>query len=233
MLVVTSLSTNELKKYIRNQLDHFFPDNYHFEGIDVDIALKLGLERTEFCFRHITLSPYTLSDGQANFNHLHSDQYGQFLFFLSNSLWKISQNKILCDKLIFLNKVLNGMFFSYKGGLPDIFLFGHAVGTIIGNASYSDFLVVFQNVTINTDQLQDGSPAPVLGKGLFLGAGAKIIGNKPIGDCVSIGVDALVYNQEIPANCVVIREPSGNISIKERKSPLCMAQSYFNVPIIT
>lgn len=107
----------------------------------------------------------------------------------------------------------------------------HPVGTIIGNAVYSDFLVIFQNVTINTDQKEDGSPAPELGKGLFLGAGAKIIGNKPVGDCVSIGVDAVVYNREIPDNSVVIKNEQGVVEVKERKKPNCMAQNYFNVDI--
>lgn len=229
--MITSLKSEALKQYIANQLAFYFPDGYRFEGEDVDAAIRLALERTEYCFKHITLPAYTYN-GQCYFSHLHSDQYSQFLYFLSNSLWKISQNKLLCDKIIFLNKVLNGMFYSYKGGLPDIFLFGHAVGTIIGNAKYSDFLVVFQNVTINTNYNEEGDAAPSIGKGVFLGAGAKIIGNKPVGNRVSIGVDALVYQTEISDDSVVVREPTGEICIKKRSKPHCMAQNYFNVPIV-
>ncbi|RJE85649.1 serine acetyltransferase [Paenibacillus sp. 1011MAR3C5] len=228
--MITSLTTTELKSYISSQLNLFFPDKYKFEGHDVDSAMGLALERTEYCFKHITLRGFT-QDGQAYFSHLHSDQYSQFLFFLSNSLWKISENRPLCDKLIFLNKALNGLFYSYKSGLPDIFLFGHPVGSIIGNAVYSDFLVIFQNVTINTDEDENGNPAPRLGKGLFLGAGAKIIGNKPIGDRVSIGVDALVHNTAIESDSVVIKDSTGNVIISKRKKDQCMAQRYFSVEI--
>lgn len=230
--MILSLERNDLKSYVGRQVSNFFPDHYLFEGKDIDVAFDEAIERLEFCFKYITFPAYC-NNGQTYFSHLHSDQYSQFLYFLSNSLWKQSENKPICDKLISLNKVLNGMFYSYKCALPDIFLFGHPVGTIIGNAVYSDFLVVFQNVTINTAENASGSPAPVLGKGLFLAAGAKIIGNKSVGDRVSIGVDAVVYNQEIADDQVVTRNRHGEIIITPRKKPLCMAQSYFNVDIST
>lgn len=228
--MILSLSQCELKDYVAKQLDVYFPDQYRFRGSDIDRAFALALERTEYCFKHITLAPYTNNE-EIYFSHLHSDQYSQFLYFLSNSLWNLSQNKGICDKLIFLNKQLNGMFYSYKCALPNIFLFGHPIGTIIGNAQYSDFLVVFQNVTINTEYDERGNVAPRIGKGVFLGAGAKIIGNKPIGDRVSIGVDALVYNREIPKDSVVIKNEKGEISVNRRKKDKCMAQRYFNVEI--
>lgn len=116
-----SLTRNELLKYISIQLDNYFPDGYKLEGKDVESALNLGLERLKYCFKYITFPAYCDQKGKTFFSHLHSDQYSQFLYYFSNSLWQISENKPLCDKLIFLNKVLNGMFFSYKGKLPDVF----------------------------------------------------------------------------------------------------------------
>ncbi len=50
---------------------------------------------------------------------------------------------------------------TYKCKLPKIFVFYHAVGSVIGNADYSDYLVVFQNVTINTALDQNGETAPL------------------------------------------------------------------------
>lgn len=228
-----SLNRRELLEYIGCQLENYFPDKYKLQGADVESALDLGLERLENCFKYITFPAYCNQKGQTFFSHLHSDQYSQFLYYFSNSLWNISENKPICDKLIFLNKILNGMFYSYKGNLPDVFFLAHPVGTILGNASYENFLVVFQNVTVNTDANELGESAPKLGKGLFLGAGAKIIGNKTIGDCVSIGVDALVYNQEIPDNKVVTRNANGQVIVSERKKENCMAQNYFNIDVKT
>jgi serine O-acetyltransferase len=71
----------------------------------------------------------------------------------------------------------------------------------------------------------------VLGRGRVLSAGAKIIGNRPVGDRVSIGVDSLVYQSRISSDSVVRRDHRGVIDILPSKKPLCMAQNYFNVPV--
>lgn len=226
-----SMQSSELKIYVSDQLGHFFPDQYKMRGQDIDSAFALALDRLENCFKYISFPAYSNNKGETYFSHLHSDQYAQFLYFFSNSLWQLSENKPICDKLIFLNRVLNNMFISYKCGLPDIFFLGHPIGSIIGNAVYSDFLVVFQNVTINTSTNDLGEQAPILGKGLFLGAGAKIIGNKSVGDRVSIGVDAVVYNQKIDDDRVVTKNSNGIVEINLRNKPQCMAQNYFNVEI--
>lgn len=226
-----SLSRSELKEYIKLQLDHFFPDRYQFVGNDIDRALELALERTEKCFSYINIPAYSTKDGNVFFSHLHTDQYAVFLYYLSNSLWKISENKPICDKLIFLNKALSGCYYSYKGELPDIFLLTHPTGTVIGNAVYSDFLVVSQNVTINTGIDSKGNAAPKLGKGLYLAAGAKIIGTESIGKRVSVGVDTVIYNQVIGDDKVAIKLPSGEVQIRERLKKNCKAQQYFNVTI--
>lgn len=225
-----SLPKNELKNYIKKQLSNIFPDKYEMRGNDIDKAFELSLERLENCYKYITFPAYCNGE-QTFFSHLHGDQYAQFLYYFSNSLWKLSENRPICDKLIYLNRVLNNFFFSYKGCLPDIFFFGHPVGSIIGNAVYSDFLVISQGVTINTNTDADGNPAPLLGKGLYLGAGAKIIGNQPIGDRVSIGVDTVIYNQAIPNDKVAITNADGNVIIRDREKPECAAQYYFRIPI--
>lgn len=225
------LPKDELKSYMKAQLDTFFPDGHSMKGKDIDIAFDLGLERLENCFKYLTFPAYCDDKGQTYFSHLHADQYAQFLYYFSNSLWSVSNNKPICDKLMYLNRTLNNFFFSYKGKLPDIFFLGHPIGTILGNAVYDDFLVVFQNVTVNTAEDNEGNPAPILGKGLFLGAGAKIIGNKKVGDRVSISVDTVVYNQKIPDDKVVITDADGKTLITDRKKPTCMAQNYFRVPI--
>lgn len=224
-----SLGKRELKEYLASQLDSFFPDKYKCRGLDIDSSINIALDRLENCFKHITLRGYRDDKGNPTFYHMHSDQYSQFLYFFSNSLWNDYENKAICDKVISLNKILNGMFYSYKCKLPDIFLFGHPVGSIIGNAEYSDYLVIFQNVTINTSVDDKGNTAPKLGKGLFLGAGAKIIGNQEIGDRVSLGVDSLVMNQRIEDDSIILRDViSGKQIIRQRKTSECMAQKFFD-----
>ena len=85
-----------------------------------------------------------------------------------------------------------------------------------GFSTFSFVVWVF-GVTINTSSNNDGSPAPQIGKGAFFATGAKVIGNKKIGDRVSFSVDTMVYNMEIPDDSVVIRDNNGKIQINRRK----------------
>lgn len=200
-----SLSKVDLKSYVKAQCESYFPDKYSFSGSDVDKAINLSLQRLEYCFSHIAVRNYHDKNGNTNFYHLHSDQYSQWLYYLANSLWQISENRPLCDKLILLNRVLHNCWFSYKNHLPDIFILVHPIGTILGNAMYSDYLVVLQNVTINTMLNSDRTFALHCGKGLFCGANAKIIGKENIGDRVSLGIDSCVYKRHIPSDMLVQR----------------------------
>lgn len=224
--MIISMDSNDLKEYVLKSIDTFFPDGAGVYGDDVDEAFCLALERTENCFSHIILPGYNDENGNVLFSHLHTDQYATFLYFFMNSLYKISQNKSLCSKIMYLNRILHGFFVSYKCSLLDIFALQHPVGTVIGNADYNDFLVILQNVTINTGEDANGKLSPKLGKALFCGAGSKIIGNKTIGNRVSIGVDATIYNQVIGDDMVAQRK-SGGLVITRRKNSDCAAQKYF------
>lgn len=207
-----SLPVSELQDYLVRQMAHFFPDGQDTKA-EVRRAFSQALERQEYCFSHISVPGYT-KDGAPYFSHMHSDQYSSFLYYLANSLWKMGGDERVCSKLVVLNRALHGCWMSYKGGLPDIFVLVHPVGTVLGNASYGDYLVVLQNVTVNTARDEDGGAAPHLGRRLILFAGAKIIGNQTVGDNVTIGVDAVVHKRQIPSNTLVYRDEMGQIRMK-------------------
>lgn len=122
-----------------------------------------------------------------------------------------------------LNRILHNFFLSYKCPLPDVFILSHPVGSVIGNANYSDGLCISQNVTINTHTDLK------IGKGCFLGAGAKIIGNQPVGDRVSIGVDTLIYNKAIRDDSVCLKDDSGKVLIRKRIKEKCKASECFDL----
>lgn len=215
--MVTSLSTEELYEYLKHQLDSLFYDKYKFVGDDIKSAITLALERIEFCYAHVTLKNYHTESGAIYFNHLHGDQYAQFLYYFSNSLWNLSGNRPICDKIIQLNKVLHGVFITYHAGLPDIFAWVHPIGTILGNAEYSNYFVCNQECTVGT-RLNRGEngETPKLGKGLFLGAGAKIIDfQQPIGDRVMIGAGTSLFKGPVPDDSLVIRDHNGRLQIME------------------
>ena len=223
--MITSVKKNELKSFTRSQLSYFYPDKYHFKGKDVDVALDIALDRLEYCFNHIAFRGYSI-ENEAFFSHLHSDHYSTYLYFLSNSLWNLSQNKILCDKLVLLNRALHSIWFSYKCLLPNVFFLMHPVGTVLGNAKYGEYLVVYQNVTVNSNFDEKGRHAPYFGEKVILGTGAKILGNKKIGDRVSI-TDVTIYNEEIKSDTIIYRDKDGTIKIKERTKKNKILEAFF------
>ena len=66
---------------------------------------------------------------------------------------------------------------------------------------------IFHQVTIGSNTLRDSHHcgAPVLGNNVYIGCGAKIIGNVHIGDNVRIGANCVI-TVDIPANCTVVLE---------------------------
>lgn len=222
-----SLSQEELYFYLSRQLEFFFPDGYSPPKNILKKSIHEGLERCENCFRHIKVHGYNNNAGVL-FSHLHMDQYATFLYFTSNTLWKKYGEKQACDKIMNLQKVLNGLVLSYKCPMPDIFMLAHPVGSVIGNANYSDGLYISQNVTINTHVNENNKLDLYIGKGVMLCTGAKIIGNKPIGDRVSIGADVLVYNRQIENDKVVVNSAEG-ILVRDRTSKMCKCSLVFDL----
>ncbi|QYR55808.1 hypothetical protein [Fusobacterium hwasookii] len=227
--MIISLSENGLLEYIIKQLNNFFPDKEINLTDDIKKSFKVSLSRMEYCFSFIKNSAYN-KDGVVTFDHLHTDQYLQFIYFWANTHWRMGYEESFSKKLANLHRYLSGMFLSYKCELPDIFFIFHSVGTVIGNASYDNFLVISQSITINTGDIINNVRHPILGKGLYLGTHAKIIGNQSIGDYVSIGVEAISFKNDVPSNCNVIRVEGKDV-LRKRKNSLCFAQNFFNIDI--
>ena len=111
--MISSLNSVELLSYIIKQIDMFFPDENKCDNKILKKSVENALERCEYCFSHIKNKQY-FSDGRVLFSHLHADQYATFLYFTSNYLWINYNDKITCDKILNLQRVLHGFFLSYK-----------------------------------------------------------------------------------------------------------------------
>lgn len=207
-----SLKKQEFQEYVSNQLNHFFPDNKNVSFKQDDLSFNLALERTEYCFKDVILNSYK-KNGHTFLNHLHSDQYTVFLWFLSNSVWKETVNDELANKLFYLNKALNGFSCMYDTNLPDIFLILHSVGTVLGKAEYGDYLVVAQGSTVGAHN----GIYPTIGKGVGLLPNSSIIGDSKIGDKVSIGINTTVYGMNIDSENVVFTDIYGEIQLKRKE----------------
>lgn len=84
-------------------------------------------------------------------------------------------------------------------GLAGIFI---SYGAKIGEGC-----TIYHQVTIGSNTLPDsrGQGAPTIGKNVYIGAGAKIIGNVTVGDNARIGANAVV-TFDVPANATVVQE---------------------------
>lgn len=80
----------------------------------------------------------------------------------------------------------------------------HPYGIIIHkNAIIGHDCTIFQYVTIGAT-FKSGSLAPKIGNNVYIGAGAKILGDIRIGDNVKIGANAVV-TKNVPKNSTVIK----------------------------
>ncbi len=215
--MIASLEPDRLARYLGQQLMNMFPDDGEH---DLQPIVLHAMNRVEHCFSRIKL-PYYRRDGRPYFNHLHSEQYATFLYFASNTAWWEGDID-LAAKLFGLNKALNSIICMYDTALPDIFLIAHSVGIMLGKASYRDYLVVHQNVTVGTDRALQ----PRLHEGVVLFGGLAIIGDCDIGSNVSVSAHSLVLNTSIPAGHVVAgRSPS--LVVKPARRVL--AEHFFDI----
>jgi serine O-acetyltransferase len=91
--MILSLSIIDLRNYVLNQLNYFFPDNQLIKPNEIETVLNDVLDRLDYCFEKVNNKNYR-EHSQSIFNHLYSDQYLVFLWFLSNTIWKKSENKL-------------------------------------------------------------------------------------------------------------------------------------------
>jgi serine O-acetyltransferase len=198
-------SRTELVAYVARQLDHFFPD-----GLNADAPAVLGaqidtaLARLGRCINEVR---WWTPD---QFDHLHSTQYTLFLYYLSNTLWKATGNRPLCNKLFGLNKALNGIDLFYEIDMPEVFFIGHSVGIVFAKATYGNYLVVYQNSTVGKNH----GVAPVLGDGVVMYPGTAIIGRCNVGAGTVLSQGVSLINTNTPGECTVYPGALGKVTLK-------------------
>lgn len=199
------INQKELTSFIDSQLKSFFPDKYKNKDI-IKENIDEALDKIMYSLKHVKLPGYT------SFTNLHSDLYAKFLYVLSNTVWVNTQNKILSAKLFYLNKALHGINCMYDTKLPDIFLFIHCVGTVLGKAEYSNFLVVSQNVTVGTNK----GESPQISEGVYLAPKSSVVGKCRIAKYTSCAIGTTILDEDTRENCVVIGN-SPNLVLKDAK----------------
>jgi serine O-acetyltransferase len=88
------------------------------------------------------------------------------------------------------------------------FFIDHGMGVVIGEtAEIGDDCTLYHGVTLGGTSWNKGKRHPTLGKGVVVGAGAKILGPILIGDGARIGSNAVVV-KEVPRGATAIGIPA-------------------------
>ena len=87
-------------------------------------------------------------------------------------------------------------------------LIDHGCGVVIGEtAIVGDNCTIYQGVTLGGTGKESGKRHPTIGNNVFIGSGAKILGNINIGDNVKIGANSVVL-KDIPPNSTAVGIPA-------------------------
>lgn len=203
----------KLGQYVATQLASLFPAS----GLSEDIeALASILPAALIRMSPILKGVRAFQDDF--FDHFNTLQYATFLYLLANEEWRRAGASALADRLFCLNRALNALDLFYAVELPPVFFLSHALGAVIGNATYGDRLVIFQGVTVG----RVGDARPTLGRNIVLFPGSSVTGAARVEDGCVLAAGVHVSGANIPANSLVRQGPHGLIVERRRRDYLSL-----------
>lgn len=209
------LAREQILSNLYSQIRNFFAVTDE-EKQTLEDNLDSVLFLCETCFAGSPNKYFVNQLGEVRFNPLHSVQYMIFLYFMAHTLYENKKGCILCDKLYYLNKIMNGLDMFYAIQLPKVFGAEHPVGTVLGRAAYGENFFFYQGCTVGGNYDKNGVlHYPVIGKNVKMFANSSIIGKCIVGDNVFIGAGAIVKNENVPDNSIVFGQ-SPNLILKKK-----------------
>ena len=95
----------------------------------------------------------------------------------------------------------------------------HGTGIVIGEtAVVGDEVSMLHNVTLGGTGAERGDRHPKIGKGVLLGAGAKVLGNIVVGDYAKVASGSVVL-KAVPAGCTVAGVPARLVNCPTGATP--------------
>ncbi len=203
--MITAIPESEILSLIKRQLSSLFGISEKDEEL-IDVNWGGVRCQLEACFEP-NPNKYYHRDGKTYFNPFQSAQYTIFLYLMSREIFKCSENRILADKVYYLNKALNGCDLFYEVQLPKYFTLDHPLGSVMGRAEYGEGFSFSQCCTIGNNR----GVYPKLGNNVRMCAYSSIIGNCHVGDNVIMGANSGIKDMDIPSNTIVFGQYPNNI----------------------
>ena len=95
----------------------------------------------------------------------------------------------------------------------------HGTGIVIGEtATVGDDVSLLHGVTLGGTGAQRGDRHPKIGKGVLIGAGAKVLGNITVGDYAKIASGSVVL-RPVPSHCTAAGVPARLVNCPTCKEP--------------
>jgi serine O-acetyltransferase len=189
-------SREALARYTAQQLNNMVPE----QGLQADLdALMPLMDGTLERLRPILAAVRAFETDR--FDHYNSLQYASWLYLLGNEQHRRGGAGPLAARLFCLNRALNALDLFYAVALPEVFFISHGLGAVLGNASYGERLVLFQNVTVG----RVGEDRPRVGSNVVLYPGAMVTGKAVIGNNCVVAAGTVLHGVEQPDNTVALQ----------------------------
>ena len=133
---------------------------------------------------------------------------------LGHRLWRM-RLKWLARFISHLARWLTGIEIHPGATIHRRFFIDHGMGVVIGEtAEIGDDCTLYHGVTLGGTSWNKGKRHPTLGKGVVVGAGAKILGPITIGEGARIGSNAVVV-KDVPPGATAIGIPARIIEAQQ------------------
>ena len=126
---------------------------------------------------------------------------------IANMLWRGGRQDFALYLQSQSSRVLN-VDIHPAAGIGRGIMFDHASGLVIGEtATIGDDSSLLHSVTLGGSGKEQGDRHPKIGRGVMIGAGAKILGNISVGNCSRVASGSVVLS-DVPANRTVAGVPA-------------------------
>lgn len=162
------------------------------------------------------LERYFFYNGQAGRNPRKRDLWRNFLVprCAPVALYRISRRfyigrfRGLSKVITWMNFYLHGVEISARCDIGPYFYMPHASGAVIGATTIGRYAVIYHQATLGAKTIEYGDEGrPVVGNGVVIGSGAKILGDIFIGDNSRIGANSVVV-ESLPSNTLAVGVPA-------------------------
>ena len=116
----------------------------------------------------------------------------------------------------YITRIITGIEIHPAAKIGRRFFIDHGEGVVIGATTIiGDDVLIYQQVTLGGTGKEQGKRHPTLGNNVIVGAGAKVLGNIPLGDYVRVGAGSVVV-EDVPEYSTVVGVPGRIVQKKFR-----------------